>query len=64
MTDLVRRPASDGDPPGDDAVRDESSLPVDKLVFGVAASMIVLFVAMGPCGRRRSRARRPRRWGG
>lgn len=47
MTDLVERPADDGRPPGNDVARDESSLPVDKLVFGIAASMIVLFVAYG-----------------
>lgn len=47
MTDVVKPPAHDGGPPGDDVVRDESSLPVDKLVFGIAASIIVLFVAYG-----------------
>ena len=37
-----------GAPPGDGVVeRDESSLPLDKVVFGVAATMIVLFVAYG-----------------
>src|SRR5680860_317812 len=49
MTDLAQHSANgSGATPGDDVVeRDESSLPVDKLVFGVAATMIVLFVAYG-----------------
>ena len=51
MTDLAKPSANAAaGPPGDDVVeRDESSLPVDKLVFGVAATMILLFVGLwGP----------------
>jgi glycine betaine transporter len=49
MTDLSKRSAhGSGAPPGADIVEhDESSLPLDKVVFGVAATMIVLFVAYG-----------------
>jgi len=41
MTDIQDRPDGAAD------VRDDSGLPVDKLVFGVAAAMAVAFVAAG-----------------
>ena len=49
MTDRARHSVNgSGAPPGDGvADRDESTLSVNRVVFGVAATMIVLFVAYG-----------------
>ena len=49
MTDRARHAVNgSGAPPGDGvADRDESTLTVNRVVFGVAATMIVLFVAYG-----------------
>jgi glycine betaine transporter len=49
MTDLAKSSGNgSGAPPGADVVeRDQSSLTLDKVVFGVAATIIVLFVVYG-----------------
>ena len=49
MTDRARHPVNgSGAPPGVGvADRDDSTLSVNRVVFGVAATMIVLFVAYG-----------------
>ena len=49
MTDLAKRSANgSGAPPDADMVeRDQSLLTLDRVVFGVAATMIVLFVVYG-----------------
>ena len=54
MTDIQDRPGDAAD------VRDDSGVPVDKVVFGVAAAIAVAFVAAGATWPTTSRRTPPR----